>query len=440
MAYAHFQTPDELMKHVTEVLRDRYREPAGALATAAIQTTGEPILAAGRILISDEVLKARPVFEYERITLVEEWIPFRGLMGPLANLLGGGWTLADRTIPGMFRGANSRPQICGLHGPASWSEEVIDVSVQDAHASTLQQEAVVRAGMPAYPHVAAAAESWVFGRHLRKHRQAPDPGRFVLVLPDTRARIVRAELDATSVSLTIEAHVDRSDLTLQVSSPTAQVNRAEHSIPTDRRIRFDVPPETEEITLYLLDKPQDLLAQVELSRIDPLFGELPERLVSVRTAKADLLAGESDTTEYKPFCDLSSDKAAELLETVIAFANTRGGRLYVGVDRHGTPQGVPSLRQHSKATPRSGEPAAMLEDFRARLRALICDRIRPVPAHDIQDLTIDGCPVLVLDVPRGDKPPYATHEHDVFIRKGSTNRKPDPKTELPGIKATGLPF
>ena len=43
--------------------------------------------------------------------------------------------------------------------------------------------------------------------------------------------------------------------------------------------------------------------------------------------------GESEICEFKPYIDLTNEKAAELEKSVCAFSNQRGGTLFVGVDK-----------------------------------------------------------------------------------------------------------
>jgi hypothetical protein len=440
MTYRNFTNASELLDQLRQLLADRYRQPAGAIISVAIQPGDEAILATGRVLFSDTKIQPRPLAEYERVFLVEMWVPYHGTLQALTGLLGGGWEIAGHPVPGKFRGANAHTVLCGTNDHAGWSEEVFDVSVQDKHASLLSQDAVVCAGLPAYRNVVAASESWVHGRAISRQTVGSDAGRLTITLPDTRARITRAELEADAVTITLEAQTNRDDLALQVASPTKLAISPADVLPVPPTVRFEVPAETEEITLFLINKPRELLAQVELSRVTPLFGEAPERLRTLRAAQVDLLAGESETIEFKPFCDLHSDKGAELLETVVAFANTCGGRLYIGIDRHGVPEGVQALRKYAEVKLRQSAPSAMLKDYKGRVGELICDKLKAVPDFDTRELSIEGAPVLVVDVLRGSKVPYSTHQHDVFIRKGSTNRKPDPRTELPGIKRPQLPF
>lgn len=116
---------------------------------------------------------------------------------------------------------------------------------------------------------------------------------------------------------------------------------------------------------------------------------------------------------------------SEVLETVVAFANTRGGRLYLGVDDHRRVEGRSAL---SRAL------GAKEEDARAELERamnkIITDKVKPVPRCVTKFVDLYGEPVFVVSVERGDQRPYATFNNQIFIRKGSSNVNPDPTTEL----------
>lgn len=118
---------------------------------------------------------------------------------------------------------------------------------------------------------------------------------------------------------------------------------------------------------------------------------------------------EGKTLELKR--DLSSPGGP--LRAIVAFANSAGGRLVVGVEDDGTVVGV-------------ADPLAEEE----RVASLISDRISPqlVPAIDL--VTLDGRTVLVVDVPLSTRRPhYLTRqgpEAGVYVRLGSTTRQADP--------------
>ena len=118
---------------------------------------------------------------------------------------------------------------------------------------------------------------------------------------------------------------------------------------------------------------------------------------------------EGKTLELKR--DLSSPTGP--LRTIVAFANSAGGRLVVGVEDDGSVVGV-------------ADPLAEEE----RIANLISDQIAPqlVPAIDL--VTLGGRTVLVVDVPLSTRRPhYMTRqgpEAGVYVRLGSTTRQADP--------------
>lgn len=120
-------------------------------------------------------------------------------------------------------------------------------------------------------------------------------------------------------------------------------------------------------------------------------------------------AREGKTLEFKR--DLSSP--TKPLRTIVAFANSAGGRLVIGVDDDGTVVGV-------------ADPLAEEE----RITSLIADRISPqlVPAVDL--VTVGEATILVVDVPLSTRRPHFMtdqgSEHGVYVRLGSTTRQADP--------------
>jgi predicted HTH transcriptional regulator len=133
---------------------------------------------------------------------------------------------------------------------------------------------------------------------------------------------------------------------------------------------------------------------------------------------ADLLALDADgrvaategkTREYKR--DVSSP--TKPLRTIVAFANSAGGQLVVGVANDGAIVGV-------------ADPLAEEE----RLASLIADSIEPqlVPAIDLA--TVAGETVLVVEVPLSTRRPHYMKaqgiDGGVYVRLGSTTRRADP--------------
>ncbi|MDA8154421.1 MAG: helix-turn-helix domain-containing protein [Acidithiobacillus sp.] len=117
---------------------------------------------------------------------------------------------------------------------------------------------------------------------------------------------------------------------------------------------------------------------------------------------------EGKTLEFKR--DLSSPKP--LLKTLVAFANSAGGFLVLGVTDDRQVVGIE-------------QPL----DEEERLCNLIADAIAPRLVPNIELLTIEGKTLLVVEVyPSGQRPHWLKAEgpdNGVFVRLGSTNRQAD---------------
>jgi predicted HTH transcriptional regulator len=117
---------------------------------------------------------------------------------------------------------------------------------------------------------------------------------------------------------------------------------------------------------------------------------------------------EGKTLEFKR--DLSSPKP--LLKTLVAFANTAGGRLIVGVGDDKTVIGV-------------GDPL----DEEEKLSNLIADSIAPRLVPNIELTTVDGKTLLLVEVFLSSSRPHFLKvegpEAGVYVRLGSSNRQAD---------------
>ncbi|MEZ4859937.1 MAG: putative DNA binding domain-containing protein [Caldilineaceae bacterium] len=131
-------------------------------------------------------------------------------------------------------------------------------------------------------------------------------------------------------------------------------------------------------------------------------------MMSLEEVRQKLHAGEDSYTEFKERLDNSESVAGE----IVAFANTDGGRLFVGVTDSGAVIGV--------ADPPRVE----------RQLAQICrENILPPLIPLIETVTIDGQIILELEV-RGVHKPYRTKGGRYYVRVGSTKQDASPQELL----------
>lgn len=122
----------------------------------------------------------------------------------------------------------------------------------------------------------------------------------------------------------------------------------------------------------------------------------------------DLSQPEGKTFECKR--DLSSPKP--LLKTILAFANTAGGRLVIGIDDDRHIVGIANALENEE-----------------RLCNLIADSISPRLVPNVEMMTVDGRTLLIVEVFLSGQRPHFLNaegmEHGVYVRLGSSNRQAD---------------
>lgn len=118
--------------------------------------------------------------------------------------------------------------------------------------------------------------------------------------------------------------------------------------------------------------------------------------------------GESKTLEFKE----TLPKNDSIAKTVIAFSNTSGGKLIVGINDQREVVGIDDKE---------------IFELQDRIASIISDSCHPNILPEIYTLNIHGKIVLVIEVSRGNLLPYYLKNHGkdggVYVRLGATNRQ-----------------
>ena len=114
---------------------------------------------------------------------------------------------------------------------------------------------------------------------------------------------------------------------------------------------------------------------------------------------------ENETLEYK------RQYTPDIKKEVVAFANTAGGTIYIGVDDNGTPVGVQ-------------DPDAVVQQLTNALRDGIRPDVTMFTRIAIQD--VGGCPVVAVTVSTGTRRPYYLTDRGlrpsgVYVRQGASS-------------------
>ncbi len=127
--------------------------------------------------------------------------------------------------------------------------------------------------------------------------------------------------------------------------------------------------------------------------------------------------GENSAVEFKS-ANVSSDS---LTKEIVAFANTNGGSILIGIEDDGKVSGVEDLGK--------------TEEFVAN----ICrNNVVPPLNLAISIEEVKDKVVIHLQVPKGKDKPYQTNKHQFLIRVGSTNRIASPQELLRLFQQSGV--
>jgi hypothetical protein len=229
----------------------------------------------------------------------------------------------------------------------------------------------------------------------------------VVLVPNYQARISRVDHSVASLTIDVEArHVPPENLELKLYARADDViqdhvDLANAKLPYRRQ--FPVRPAEWNVVLarkndgtvidyrhsYGVEKP----TKVDLASLDS------HRLTVI------VAAGENTYREFKPF-PYDDNGKRDVAETAVAFANTQGGVIFIGVRDDSTIEGVD----------RDG-----LEDT---LVSSIRDRTDPPVEVTVHRVPVTGKFVyLVLVTPSTSRPHFLLKENVAYVRAASTDRR-----------------
>lgn len=306
-------------------------------------------------------------------------------------------------------------------------------------ANLPNDEVLLASTLPFYSNISAAIQDWCGVKwHGNNDARA---GNLVIFLPECRAHIE-----------TIERSNDRVTILVQVGDGYVQELRVKGGYETTNGFQsFDVPISDKPLvvdlpsnaltfeayligpdeTLYDFHKETQLWSMGQRRILSTAQGMSSEEQV-VRTA---LSAGEGMQVECKPYIKPGdSNKLNELIETTIAFANTSGGSILVGIDNHCNIVGI--QREIAKTSREDGGKSLeeAYNNYVGQVKQTLGPNIHPSIRLDFTLAKVDGHTVLLVRVPEGDHKPYHDSRNNaIYIRRGANNVFPHPEFELPQL-------
>lgn len=309
----------------------------------------------------------------------------------------------------------------------SWSEYAWPTDVLHCaltlEPTALRPDAIARTGLPPFDSLLQAVAVMIHDTPRLHARYANRHLQFIhAVVPDFRGRVSNASWTSNSLVVNCEGDPVDSLAQLQVVYST---DRGQRNLFEDAQseCKFDcVPVDCEEIEICLIAG-DTVLSQIQLTSRSRKYPQSPEPAEGSSNILEIVAGGERETVEFKPFVRGASEKSNEIVKTVVAFANTAGGKLLFGVRDDGSFEGELGARKALG----TDDPSRVFETWVVKL---VSDSVRPVPEIRIASHRVGDAPIVVLEVISAPGQLYQDHSNNIWIRRGATNRRPDMTTEL----------
>ncbi|CAJ6803328.1 Divergent AAA domain [Burkholderia pseudomallei] len=292
---------------------------------------------------------------------------------------------------------------------------------------------------PYYPDIEDAARDWLpfpvyHGRSDGRNDQ------LFFLLPETRAFVSDARFsDDRTLEITVAgALVD--EISLIAKGAYWEGTAIRHfDAPVEGSIcRIAVPAHIDRLEYYLIDHDgtvfdfhrEERLSGISLGKkiLGPKQRSLREQI------SVALHEGEGQRVEFKPFIDpeqslgtsANKTKLREIVTTVVAFANTKGGHIYIGVEDDCNPVGIgQQLMQWAKAPADEVSVDRYLGMLKSKIKGFVQGEVE----FHLSWTYFDEALIVIIEVlPAAQKPVAVQQDAYLYARAGASNRKVPPES------------
>jgi len=289
------------------------------------------------------------------------------------------------------------------YATSRWPRTFASGSIEQNTAGRLTQEPLVSLEHPLFPNSIEALREKL---ELNISEDAYElNSRIEIVIPDYRARITGLVVEGTKATLEIELGASQSDdLMAKFYSRGRHITSVSENMNlTGNTLSFEMNEEPLIIEAHILSaKDGSTIDRTGYNYRYPYT----KKGVTMKDEEVRLLdiinRGENQTVEFKE--RIEKGNQSEFIETVVAFANTIGGIILIGVDDAGRLSGLTN---------------SMDAD---RIQKWITDWCDPPIGVDFRIVTLQEKTIAVVDIPEGENKPYVLKDKGPYIRRGATDR------------------
>jgi len=289
-----------------------------------------------------------------------------------------------------------------------WPASIFTFEADQGFREHVRGGALVAKSLPLYPDPFSAIENEL-RVDLRRYEGLQN--KVVVLVPNYMAKISHVSIGTSRLVVCVETlEASFGDLIgkLYVEYP---IGTESTDFAFDSNVA-NVPLKDRplQIWLYLLDRDKgDVLdyRRVRLSWGRPPSQEEVTLDITLDDLREIIQQGESETVEFKLQAKGRDSSGDEFLKTVVAFANSQGGIILVGVDDNRNVAGVSNASNTKKA-----------------VEGLIRHRCDPVPQYDLDVRKIDDKSVVLVTIFEGKHKPYLARGKGPYIRVLSNDYTP----------------
>lgn len=128
--------------------------------------------------------------------------------------------------------------------------------------------------------------------------------------------------------------------------------------------------------------------------------------------KEIIRCGETSTVQFKITFKTAEDVANEL----VAFSNSKGGRIFVGID--------------DKSGEIKGLDYQQIRVLGSLVASAADDRMNPIAYPETETVLVDGKAVMIITVPKGIDPPYTNRKGEIYVKQGCDKRRVTDNNEI----------
>lgn len=365
---------------------------------------------------------------YARAVLFEDWLSLEELQNFIEQIMKGGFSLGNHRLEATANHCQWSKELLPLSNSYMPYAGYVWTSRFHDHINSMNGE-LLAPQQPYYPDLHEAVKDWL---PFTMYHGSSDSrkGEVILLLPETRAYLEDAIPQGDAIDLRV-AGVEINSLLLEVKGAWWDEEGIHHFSEkvSDGYARLSIPEDAKRLDYVLVGtdgavydfQQEDGYRHTGLGR----NREADKDRAIANVVREACQGGEGPRVEFKPFIDPENDKLKEVVRTVVAFANTQGGEIFLGINDGCELIGIDEqLKKWAKAE----ADEAVCSRYLGVIRGKIRDELRGEVQMDFNQTVVDGCRVVVIGISEAKKKPVTiSQDKGLYVRRGSSNSKASPE-------------